>query len=351
MSWTTPLRCTPWLIVLMATGSPSAGSATAPENPRPQVQLSHTEIDAGELLKGTAGRFEFTVRNTGEMPLEIAVKPTCGCTVAECDRLIAPGSEGKITAVLDTAGMSGRVRKLLNVTTNDPTKSTVPLTLAVTVVEPVDVDRASLRLLQLSEDAPTTLEFPVRVDPSEPTQITGVTCEQPHAHAVLQAVSSKPTEPRRYQVRVTVDADAPLGRTTVAVALQTDSPRQPTVPVTITCEKGIVVGAREIYFGILRESTPTPVVRNVLIHRKGSPFQITNVASSDPRVEIQAVPQNESSYRLVTRYRGGAPEGLSKGTLRIETDDPRQPLFEIPVSYRIAAAGPQKLTPGAAPSP
>jgi hypothetical protein len=337
--WTTPL------ILAIALSSPLR-TAIARENPRPpQATLSATESDLGEVLKGTAGHFEFLVRNTGDATLEIAVKSTCGCTVAKFDRVIAPGGQGKIAAVLDTTGMSGRVRKPLNVITNDPEKPSLPLMLAATVVEPVDIDRASLRLLQLSADVPTSVTIPVRVDPSEPTRITGVTCEQPYALAVVEPLPPMPSGARRYQVRVTVSPEAPLGRTTVAVLLATDSPTQPQVAVTLNCEKGIVVGAREIYFGIVRETTPLPLVRNVMIYRKGAPFQITNATSRDPLVEVEAVPNTGDGYRLVARYRGGAAEGLSKSTLRIETDDPLQPVLEIPLSYRVASTPKAALRP------
>lgn len=328
--WTTPL------ILAMAVSSPIC-PAIARESPRPpQAALSTTESDLGEVLKGRAGHFEFLVRNTGDAPLEIAVKPTCGCTVAKCDRMIAPGAQGIIAVVLDTTGMSGRVRKLLNVTTNDPGKPSVPLTLAATVVEPVDINRASLRPLQLSADGSTSVTIPVRIDSSEPTRITGATCDQPYAEAVVEPLPPTSSGARRYQVRVTVGCEAPLGRTTVGVVLSTDSPTQPMVPVMLTCEKGIVVGAREIYFGIIRESTPLPVVRNVMITRSGARFEITKVTSDDPLVEVEAVPHTRGGYRLVARYRGGAAAGLGRSVIRIETDDPLQPVLEVPLSYRMA---------------
>lgn len=298
--------------------------------------IEKIECDAGLLVHGDTGRFEFPVTNSGKSILEIGVKPKCGCTVAKFDQSIAPGSTGKISATLNTNGQSGRIRKSMEVSTNDPSQPTILLTLVATIVDPIQVDRPSTHIMQLKAGGTTTEEFGVVIHPTESMRITGAHCEQSYAHVAVERLSEATPPSQVYRVRVTVDPEAPFGRTTLLVQLTTDSPKEPQRTVRLTCEKGIVVATNEIYFGVVRQVMSAPLARNVIIRRNGMGFQIKHVTSSDPHLDASVVEQSPGIYRLTTRYVGGADLGLQKGSLKIETDDPEQPVITVPTSYRVA---------------
>ncbi|MGL1779383.1 DUF1573 domain-containing protein, partial [Vibrio parahaemolyticus] len=65
---------------------------------RPVATFAKTEMDAGEVWRGDNARLVFSLKNSGDAPLELEAEPNCGCVVPEFDRVIAPGKEGKITA-------------------------------------------------------------------------------------------------------------------------------------------------------------------------------------------------------------------------------------------------------------
>jgi Protein of unknown function (DUF1573) len=88
---------------------------------QPKMNLKVTEHDFG-VFKEEAGRqaFTFVVTNAGDHPLVIQnIVASCGCTTPDWTRSpIAPGEEGKITAVYDPANRPGQFHKTLTVYSN-----------------------------------------------------------------------------------------------------------------------------------------------------------------------------------------------------------------------------------------
>ena len=81
--------------------------------------LDSTKV-LGKITEGEKLQVSFRFKNTGATPLVIArVQPSCGCTVAEQPKEpIAPGGEGKITAIFNSQGHPGLNQKTLHVFAN-----------------------------------------------------------------------------------------------------------------------------------------------------------------------------------------------------------------------------------------
>lgn len=322
-----------WCVPCFADGprvekAPSSASAGVS-----RAAIAATSIDAGRISKGNAAEFEFLIRNSGQAPLEINAVPRCGCTVAKFDRSIAPGKEGKISASLRTDQLSGRVVKAIEMTTNDPTLPKVELMLSATIVERVWIDRPQGQVVALDSAATTTAQFVVRIDPSEKIQVTGVKCDQAFAHPTVKALKEEPDRGKAFLVDVVIDPQAPSGRTKLTVIVGTDSPMAAAVPVEIVCEKGLIASPSQIGFGVLTDAR-RPVARVLTLSRAKGDVQIRKIESSDPNLQARVI-ESLVGNRILVTYRGGAEAGLHKGTLRIETDDPEQPILEVPTVYRI----------------
>lgn len=78
-----------------------------------------TQVDLGTLEGDAAVVHEFVVYNTGDSPLQIeAVKPSCGCTVAEyTQEAIQPGEAGYVVATYGHPKV-GTFSKSVSVQTN-----------------------------------------------------------------------------------------------------------------------------------------------------------------------------------------------------------------------------------------
>ena len=71
----------------------------------------------------------FIIHNDGSGVLTVEAKPTCGCTVAEYDKTVQPGGQGKVKTVLTTGAYAAPTQKSIVVNTNDPANKQINLTL------------------------------------------------------------------------------------------------------------------------------------------------------------------------------------------------------------------------------
>lgn len=117
-------------LVLLAASLPTKPTQAA-INGGPKLVIESLEHSFGKITPGTPLTHTFKVRNAGETELEIKnVSPSCGCTAASFDKLVATGKEGGITLKIEnTAGYQGEIVKTATVTTNDPEHQTFTLTL------------------------------------------------------------------------------------------------------------------------------------------------------------------------------------------------------------------------------
>ena len=111
--------------------------AFAEEPVGPQMVLKESAFEEIEVREGQTIEREYTFSNQGDQPLEIKqVDPGCGCTVAFFDSVTAPGGEGKIKLLIDTKGLLGPMQENAVVSTNDPGRPQVILTLKA-LIKPV----------------------------------------------------------------------------------------------------------------------------------------------------------------------------------------------------------------------
>lgn len=121
--------------VAPSTTLPAVTPATSPNSDAPEYivkaeKMAKTTVkwdkdshDFGKITEGEKVTHRFTFKNTGENPLLITmVKPSCGCTSPEWSKEeIAPGKEGFIEIIFNSAGKSGMQRKNVSVYLNtDP---------------------------------------------------------------------------------------------------------------------------------------------------------------------------------------------------------------------------------------
>ena len=98
------------------------------------IQWLDSALDKGTITEGDKIEIAYRFKNTGNKPLIIKdVRPSCGCTVAEKpEEPIAPGGEGVIKGVFNSANKPGPNHKTITVVTNTQPE-THPLTFTVVV--------------------------------------------------------------------------------------------------------------------------------------------------------------------------------------------------------------------------
>jgi hypothetical protein len=123
----------PLMVLLLAVFSITAydGSANASSSAGPKLVIVSPEHSFGKVKPGTPLIHTFKVRNEGRANLEIKdVIPVCGCTAVSFDKIVSPNKESGITLKIEhTDQYRGEVVKTAEVTTNDPDRPSLTLTL------------------------------------------------------------------------------------------------------------------------------------------------------------------------------------------------------------------------------
>lgn len=315
-----------------------ARQRTAVYVPKPALALEKTELDAGEVWKGEMAHYLVKIKNTGDAPLEYVAKPTCGCTVATYDRIIAPGAEGKLEAELKTSSFRGKVTKTIALQTNDPDRPHITVRLSASVRSVVEVLPNAQPLVALKVGEPAVHEMQIKLQDTKPVEITRVFCGVSYAGASIKKIGSDDPNTSIYTLTLTFQPSAPMGRSAFPLVLSTTSEREPQTNITVIMEKGIVALPTSVYMGILTSQTRLPLSQIVTLTRRSAPFHILKAETDDPNLEVRqlSVRQN-TEYRLMVVYRGGWPEGSVRRKITVHTDDAEQPKIEIPLLANVVA--------------
>jgi hypothetical protein len=296
--------------------------------PRPVIEVRETHQDGGVVEEGTVVPFRFEVANRGQADLELTqVKSSCGCAVTKWDRVIRPGAQGSIEVKMDTVYFRGPVNKHLTVFSNDPDRPQVELTIGAHLLPLVKISPGPAALLTV-EDHPVTQEFTLERSGGQPMEIVQVI---PNA-AYVKAGTTPLPGPGRHKLTITAGPEAPLGRSTVTVVVWTDLPKGGMLTFFVTVDRGIAAFPPTVFFGIVPHEMETPRQAAVTILRNSIPFHVKSVVVSDPHLssKLETV-RDGAEYRVTVTYTGGWDPGRSVRTLTVTTDDPKQPVIEIPI--------------------
>lgn len=108
-----------YLIALFTVApAPTAASVVA-DDPK-EIVWNKTTHDFGEIIQGTKAKYTFTFTNKGTTAIIINnATASCGCTVPNFSKEpVAPGAQGSVTVVFDSAGKNGNFSKNITVLTS-----------------------------------------------------------------------------------------------------------------------------------------------------------------------------------------------------------------------------------------
>jgi hypothetical protein len=307
--------------------------------PKAVLALDKEEIDAGEVQRGDKAHFVFTLHNTGDAPLEVDAHPTCGCTVANFDKVIAPGGSGKVEADINTASFRGKITKHIDLTTNDVQQPKRGLNLTATVQSAITILPSEVLMAALKDTEPTVKELEIRTSGKEPVEVTGASCTVPYASAQLDSMPAPATGGRAYKLTVTIKPEAPVGRSAFLVSVHSSSAREPNTNITTICDKGIIAMPPSLYMGSITPSTALPLTTMFTLSRAEGTFHIRKVTSDDPGLQVKEESIQEGrQYRVTVTYKGGWAAGSARHSITVETDDPHQSHLRIPVMGNVAGS-------------
>lgn len=318
-----------------------AGQAAT--QPVPVIEVPEKVIGFGEVIVNSKTEGTFVIRNTGAAPLELRdVRPTCGCTVAEFDRTIPAGGNGRIKAVLDTTGFRGPISKAILVFTNDPKTPQVNLVLTANVRTFVDVLPRPLMRFNVLQGEPATDRVVLVSEDGSEFRVLGVDGSGNGLQTAVRELSAEERIAERkgsqWELTVTVPAEAAEGMLNQRLTVRTSAPKAQEVVVAVS---GVVrpvvqVVPGELNFGTVAQGAP--VGRNLVVvnNRQGHQLAITEAALDNGNFTTEIAPlRGGQRFQVTVTLKADAPKGDYRGVLRLRTNDPRQTLIEIPVQAAI----------------
>ncbi len=202
---------------------------------QPKLVLGTEKIDLGVLYNGTIKTAEIKLTNAGKDTLKIvSIQPSCGCTtVRQPKSALAPGESDVVKVEFNSAGFRGPSTKYVNITTNDPAKPYVTVTLTAEVKEELQPTGNSsvlwLGTVPMGKTMSQNLTFKNLSD--KPIKIKGVASKNPIITAQFEPASVQPSG--QLKVTFTVKSEKE-GYVNEELFIETDSKNQPRVPVRIS---------------------------------------------------------------------------------------------------------------------
>jgi hypothetical protein len=328
----------PAFLLCLAAGVASAQSG-------PNMVVEEKIKDVGTVAQGEVVDVDFKIANEGNDVLQVkAVRPTCGCTVADYDKEIPAGGEGFVKAKLDTKDFSGPISKSILIMTNDPREPTMSVVIKANVQPFVEVlPRPLIRFNAVQREPMTEKIVVVATEPDRDFEVTKVTSHVPFLKPSVKELTGGERVAgkagKQFEVGVEITDDAPVGPVSAKLTIHTDHPKAKEVVVKVygVVRSLIHVTPSQVQFGTVNAKAMAG--RNVIVvnNRTGkASMEVTGATVSDEAFDTSVATIEEGRrYQVTINVKADAPAGARTATMKIKTNDPDFPEMEVPVKANI----------------
>jgi len=312
----------------------------------PKLVVAEKIRDMGTVAQGEVLNVDFELVNEGDETLLIkAVRPTCGCTVADFDREIAPGKTGYVKAKLETRDFSGPISKSILIMTNDAQDPTLTVVIKTVVHPYVEIlPRALVRFNAVQHEPMNQKIIVVAAEEEKNFVVTGVKSSVPYLVATVSPLSKDQLlagkSAQQYVVSLSMKDDAPIGPVNAVLNVETNHPKAKTVPVRVfgVLRSLLHVTPSQVQFGSV--SAKKKPGRNIIVVNNragGVQVEVTGAQVDDPAFETEVVTiEDGRRYQITVTIKPDASPGPRDAMLTLNTSDTQFPTLEVPVRANIS---------------
>ena len=212
----------------------------------PEVVFDSLNYDGGEVVEGAKVAHIFKFVNKGKKVLTISVRSTCGCTVAKlAKKEYAPGESGEVNVVFNSHGYSKNVTKRIIVTTNDPLKSKIYLTIKTFVKKYIEVSPGLINFQDVTYNSKKTVSVFFKGIVEKNFRITGIDIPAQMKESVSYKIKKMSNENSIYKVDFTLaPKNADIRSFGYSLIIHTDSKQLPNIPIQM---RGTITGPIQYY--------------------------------------------------------------------------------------------------------
>jgi hypothetical protein len=302
----------------------TGGTSSAP----PAVKVTQPTYDFGSVFQGTHVKHTFRIENSGTGPLTLgAVQTSCGCTVAQPTKnQLEPGEASDIAADFDTSADKGPAQRIITVQTNDPKQKQLTLTMNGDVKVKVDANPTPLVFDKVKHGVDESREVLVTDTVGGDFKITSITNSSPNLKVIQQPrTDGKPGA----KLVVTVSKTMPAAAFSDIIKVSTNvSPLN--IPVSGTVLGDLNVTPPQVSFGIVKHHAGA--LQFARLSNAGErPVRVIDVSSNNQKVTAAIEPVTPGKeFKITLQLAPNSPDGTLRGMVAIKTDDPAQPLVQVP---------------------
>jgi hypothetical protein len=262
--------------------------------------------------------------------------------VADFDRTIPPGGEGKITLRLNLKGYQGNVKKTATVFSNDLQQSRVTLTLQGTVKSLVEMRPSNTITFRgtASQLQEQTVTFEGTAQPFHITKM------ESNLEGKIRYQMETVEEGKQYRLKISNEMKQ--GNYAGYIKCSTDLSQKPLVVVRVVgyVEGEIAVRPQTILVGKLLSQQSVRVGKVLIVSNQDKPFHITSLNFDNNLMNViqQPLPNDHGFSLEITPKLENVPEGTRHQTaLTIETDLTPGEHYEVQV--HVLNSGETAVTP------
>jgi hypothetical protein len=264
---------------------------------------------------------------------------------------IPPGGEGKIDVTFKTgAGSGGKREKHITVTTNDPDKKTVSLTITTDVVEAIGINPIRINFSQVKKGQEHVRFASLTGEDKDTTKLTG--SESPNPNIKVE-INPKGFDNDKYQqIKIILLPTMKAGRFFERVNIHTDHKTMKDIQLNVIGDVtgDVTIAPNQVHFGLFQKGKQ-PSERFLTIRSAGEvTFKILEVTSSIPEVtaRVETVVDGKEYKLRATLSDAFAGDSLN-GTLTIKTDMQHDGIIEVPIAGRVLPPAAQQAAPANTP--
>lgn len=278
--------------------------------------------DFGTIARGAKAEFTFEVTNLYKEDVRIAsVRSSCGCTTPRIEGgTLKSYEKGAVVARINSRSFLGRQGATITVTFDKPMRAQVQLNVKAYVYSNVLLEPAGVNFGTVTPGKPAQQTLDVRYTGRTEWRILDVRSHNPHLVGKLTETLRAGNQVR-YDLAVTLDADAPPGYIREQIWLRTNDPRAEKVPVLVEGHvlPAFSVSPSTLFLGVV---SPGQSVTRQIVVRGQHPFRIADIRADCDCLKAAPPAGNDPKaiHLVAVTFTPARKTGKISQSLVIETD-------------------------------
>jgi len=282
-------------------------------------------FDFGTVARGSKVHHAFQLINRTDQEVRIVNWRTkCGCTeVRVGSRVIPPGTQTVVEAVIDTAKFQGYKPSGLTLVLDRPSFAEVDLNLSCFIRGDITLNPGQVDFGIVARSARPSVTLNLTYAGGQPSWgITKIQTQSPHISMTAKVLDGGSSGDGlvRYALTATLDAKVANGLFKDEVTLYTNDPASATIPISVTAnvQSAVTVSPKIINLGRVK---PGDVVKKTVLVRSQQPFKLTSLKSSKGDLEASPVPEGTRPLHTVQlTFKAPSKPGPYHAVFEITTD-------------------------------